>query len=387
MGESLRLLQAGDVNLDVPLDGLGDLPGEVQRHLANARYESFRSLVDAAIHRRVDATVLAGNLLPVRLPGSPARWFLHEQFSRLAAQAITVLVGGDVLPTPPAGSVWPENVVPTTSHHAVHWMTRSRQTVRVSDGMHPYDLSGVADHQLVVGGRLPSRQRIDHSPGTFWACSDDSAVTAGNSGLDRALLCGPLQGSGFEECGPHGAWELTIERGQYRDLRLVACDAVHWHQEELLLDADSTRNAVLTEMTGRAAQLHNRAGTTVVVRWLLSGEGEFLNTLWSPRVRQHLLDDVRQLCPTGCSMAGLEIGPVAEQLDDLEASSLASALRHTLSLLTQHETIDLLHIGDFESPSIPSGCRMLSRQRYLDHLETRIDQRLRGDLLPTARSA
>ena len=387
MGESLRLLQAGDVNLDVPLYGIGDLPDGLQRHLANARYESFRSLIDAAIHRRVDAIVLAGNLLPVRLPGSPARWFLHEQFSRLTAHAITVLVRGDALPTPPAGLAWPENVVPTAARHAVRWMTRSQQTVRVSDGLHPYDLSGVADHQLVVGGQLPTQQRIDHSPGTFWACSDDSAVTAGSSNLDRAHRCGPLQGSGFEDCGPHGAWELAIERGQYRDLRLVACDAVHWQQEELLLDSSSTRTTVLTEMVNRATQLHKRAGTTTVVRWLLSGEGELLNTFWSPRVRQDLLDEARKRCPTGCSMAGLEVATAAQQRDDLQESSLVSAFRHTLSTLTQSETIDFLLIGDFDSQSIPSGCRMLSRQRYLDHLEPRIDERLRGDLLPTARSA
>ncbi|TAK28661.1 MAG: DNA repair exonuclease [Chloroflexota bacterium] len=76
---SLRLLHTADVHLDAPFRWLGSRGNEQRRQLR----ETFRSVVDLALERRVDAFLVAGDLFDSNSPSQDTVDLVQSQLQRL----------------------------------------------------------------------------------------------------------------------------------------------------------------------------------------------------------------------------------------------------------------------------------------------------------------
>ena len=104
-GKKCRFLLSSDLHLEQPPYIPDDAPAWLRNRLLHSARFRLERLVDAAIAQRVDAVLIAGDLLHPERSGPRALLFVLEQFERLAARRIPVYWAGGEMDTPDR---WPD---------------------------------------------------------------------------------------------------------------------------------------------------------------------------------------------------------------------------------------------------------------------------------------
>jgi len=310
MGESFRFLHAGQLHLERPVSGLGEIPHHMRDTLIDAPVTSAERVFDAAIGEEVDFVLLTGDVVQPQLAGPRVLSFLLDQFDKLQQHDIAVYwVGGEV-DTPDR---WPEAVgLPP----GVHYFSANQ----VEEISHVRDETSIATilgksyngrRQIVCSEfRADSAQQfiiaaaygtapadaMDATNVGYWALGGaKERATVASSQHMTAHYCGTPQSRSAEQTGVQGCTIVSVDGEGRCNTKLVACDAVRWERERISLDSDATKETLLRRMQERIQVLSNDCGDRpVVVEWLVQCEGALGRRLRGGAVVDEIIADLRK---------------------------------------------------------------------------------------------
>jgi exonuclease SbcD len=320
--EPFRFLHAGDLHLDSPVEGLSaEAPPEVLALLRGATVEAWNSVVDAAIARRVDFVVIAGDVFEVASPTLLGQTRFRDGLARLAGAGIgSYVVHGNHDPLD--GRSWaPSLVFPPAVHRfgtapgeSAPVMRDGREIARIHGRSYP---RAAVTENYAVGMRASAEApfsigllhtNVGDRPGhaNYAPCSVDDLRA---SGMDywalghihqpgRVLADPPAYYSGIPqgrdpgELGARGCWLVEVDGSRQVTSTFLASDVVRWHPIEVpiaaLPDDEALRDACRTAVEEAMSVADGRS---LVVRIRLVGRGPLHASL----ARTGYVDDLRQL--------------------------------------------------------------------------------------------
>jgi DNA repair exonuclease SbcCD nuclease subunit len=86
----MKFIHCADVHLDTPLQGLAQYPGAPVNEIRNATRRAFEKVLDAAVSKRVDFLIIAGDLYDTGLKSFESALFFNKQMVRLKDAGIDV---------------------------------------------------------------------------------------------------------------------------------------------------------------------------------------------------------------------------------------------------------------------------------------------------------
>lgn len=307
-GRPFRFIHASDLHLEMPPQGVIEVPDHLRGAFIEAAYSAAQRVFDAAMAEEAEFLVLSGDILNPQRTGLRGPLFLTEQFARLAKQGIAVYwAGGDVDPP----EAWPSAFLLPSN---VHVFPRSRaiELVHERDGAPLARLVGMSrgDHQpLRADDFVPDPAGL-FSIAVVHGTADAATLQARGihywalGGLhDRSTLFssptiahypGSPQGRLPEELGPHGCTVVQVDdRGQARTTP-VPTDAVRWLSEEISVDEIADRDNIETLFRERVRTLIETApGRDLLISWTITGSNPAVAQLRHAAIRGELLGWLR----------------------------------------------------------------------------------------------
>jgi DNA repair exonuclease SbcCD nuclease subunit len=311
-GRPLRFIHASDFRLEMPLQGMVEVPGHLRDIFCDAPYAAARRVFDAAVAEEAQFLLLSGNLLDVSQAGISGPLFLLEQFSRLADRGIAVYWAGGETDPPDA---WP-SAFPLPAN--VHMFPRGRtgQFLHAPAGAPLVRLVG----QSGDGRRQLRPELFEPDPGGLptvaVAHGDMEAATPPNQGIcywalggrpDRANVSGTLRvpppASGYPdgtrsvpdtlvhwpgspqgrrpgETGIHGCTLVELDENGRARTSLLPTELVRWLDERLTVDENTGRKDLEASLQQRIAALKEAAPTLdLLIRWTVADSGPLLAEL------------------------------------------------------------------------------------------------------------
>ena len=323
----IRLLHIADVHFDT---GFACKSDEIREALRVAVRDAFSLVVDDAVRLRVDALLIAGDLLDDEHLRLDTERFLFEQVSRLGAEGIPVVyVTGNHDPGSPKARIrelrWPDNVtfIGDRNPTVVELQTRGGKLRVVGAG---HDMSRLGenlaatfprfDDQIPTVGLLhanvDSCTSDDHgryAPCSiadlesrrydYWALGHIHAPGPVR-GSQAIWYAGCLQGRHFREDGLRGACLVSMgslsPSGTQTTVELKSYAPIRW--EKVVVDnvgrfrgASQLDDAVAREVE---AVVRRASGVRLAVRVTLRGETELWRSLTDADERGELEDQWRE---------------------------------------------------------------------------------------------
>jgi exonuclease SbcD len=305
----LRFVHAGDLHLERPLSGVGEVPAHLREAFLEAPYLAAQQVFETALTEGVDAVLLSGDVVQLDRAGPRAIVFLLEQFRRLATHNIPVYWASGQADPPDA---WPANApLPANVHRFPIGRVGNFEHVRNGKAVariqgisrnpsHPVDDSGFHRdakglftvgvaygtgaspgaegdrvHYMALGGQH-RRQTVDQSPGI-------------------AHFAGTPQGRDPSEVGACGCTLVSVDETGHVKTTFVATDLLRWASETIELTAGADEESLLGLMHQRLGQLRNKhTDRDLLVTWKITGRGELLNRLRPGSASDWLLAQLRQ---------------------------------------------------------------------------------------------
>lgn len=288
----LRFVHASDLHLERPLGGVAEVPEHLRELFLDAPFEAAAQVFETALSERVDALLLAGDIVDFDLVGPRAVVFLQNQFQRLADRGIRVFWAcGDVDPAEswPASVPLPENVTVFPVGRAqeyslerdgeviakIQGISRNQGSELNDSGFHR-DANGLFTvgvsygtaaspgtegdrvHYMALGGQH-HRQTVDQSPGI-------------------AHYCGSPQGRTPDEPEAHGCTLVTVDDDGNVKTSFVATDSIRWITETIEVTAGTDEDALMNQMQHRVTKLQTKhSGSRLLISWIIEGRGQVLN--------------------------------------------------------------------------------------------------------------
>ncbi len=265
---SFSFIHAADVHLDSPLHGLARYDGVPVEEVRGATRAAFDRLIEAAIDRRVDFLIIAGDLYDGDWRDMGTGLYFTAAMGRLGRAGIAVyLLAGNH----DAASVITKNLPAIPNVHT--FTTRTAQTHRIPHlgvALHgrsfaerevyenlaagyPAALPGFFNIGLLhtaLGGHAAhaayapcTPQELAAKGYDYWALGHvhDHAVVAT---APYIVFPGNLQGRNIREQGPKGVVLVTVEDGEVTRLTPLALDVVRWAR----VAVDATGTAEIAEL-------------------------------------------------------------------------------------------------------------------------------------------
>lgn len=288
-GRPFCFVHSGDFHLAQPPYGLADEPEHLREEFLDAPLNAARKVFDAALAHKAAFVVLAGGVIDVAAIGPIGPVFLVEQFQRLNEQGVPVLWAlSDSDHLWPAEIELPANVHRLRPGEANAVSQNGRDLARI---VHvPVSKKGLPDGSLIAeaaGGAsgdfvlAVAAAAVDEdlpawrsTAANYWALGsqfDERTICAAPS---FARYAGSPQGRCPDHVGPHGCTVVTVDDSRAIHARHVATDAVRFC--DAVLDVGPTWDAdeLDLHLHERLVELRSSApGLTVLVRWLLRGNG------------------------------------------------------------------------------------------------------------------
>ncbi len=277
--------------------------------MINAPYLAAQRVFDAAVAENVAFVVLTGNLLDLGSPEPRALQFLTERFAQLEKHGIAAYWAGAAIDDPrlwPQGLELPESVirfsggqVDEISHFVgdeavATLLGRSRRSAKE---IRAKDFAEEADDQLTiaaVAGRADPAKLAERSV-DYWALGGESQRETLLSEPRAAHYPGTPQGRNPRHAGPHGCTLVECGFDGVQRLRFIACDAVRWHTERVILEPSMTTSQLEQSCAERVQQLRSQSpGQTMLVTWTLTGTAATTQLHDLNRTRDRLEDWLRQ---------------------------------------------------------------------------------------------
>ena len=251
-----RFVHASDFHLEMPLQGVAEVPDHLREALLDAAYTAAERVFDAVLAEEAEFLVLSGDILHPPQTGPRGPLFLSEQFARLAQRQIPVYWASGGVDPPEA---WPA-VIPLARQCA-------------SDVPRPGCRTGSSARRRAVGpaaaGR-PRRQSHDAAraiftptrpgcirrrsawngrnggPGTpgidYWALGGRHDRSTLFSAPQVAHYAGSPQGRRPDEAGVHGCTLVQVDENRQSRTILVPTDAIRWLSERVVVEVTTSRS-------------------------------------------------------------------------------------------------------------------------------------------------
>ncbi|SFH69864.1 hypothetical protein [Planctomicrobium piriforme] len=280
MRSAFRVLQAADFHLHQPLESAGVLPAELREIFNQARERAALKVFQTAMSSAVDLLLLTG---PLALFEEEPRLacFLMEQFRQLQLHGVQVVWAAQNSGGLPNwtfdGHV--ERLVPGES--------LSLKSLRSGRRMH------VA---WLVGGQIPLSVTSEELQVTLQGAGQGLGIEYAIAGSTqparhRTVSIQPDGPSDTAECG---MWLTEAALGQIPTSSLLPTAPVHWAEETLELQLQTTYSELLVEMERRIARRQARQATELtLLQWQLTGQGPLWEQLAEVAAGRELLLQLR----------------------------------------------------------------------------------------------
>lgn len=399
----MRILHLADVHLDA---SFASRSPRVRARLRRATREAFRSAVDVALDREVDAVVVAGDLFDGDRLSFETEAFLCTELARLDERRVPVVYatgnhdpGSGRLPA----VAWPDcvTVVADATPRRIPVVGRTGERVGwVTAAGHPssHETRDLAADFPGPDGSLPevavlhtqvvgSRNAEAHEP-----YAPSTLATLTGSGYDywalghvhvRQVLSelpgvhypGNLQGRTPRESGPKGVLVAEVRRGFAASVAFVPVAPVRW--EDLVVDRiPETGNleALVRHVRKRWAEARRTdpdPGREWMVRVRLSGPTRLWRQLAEPEEQAHLSREIEDRL--GVLEAQVRLDGLHAPVDVREHQGREDVLGSALRLVEE------LRSGDVELPGLLDELALQPEGELADYLAG-ILEGARGDL-------
>jgi DNA repair exonuclease SbcCD nuclease subunit len=334
-GRPFRFVHAGDFHLEMPLQGVIEVPDHLRDAFCEAPFAAAQRVFDAAVAEEAEMVVLSGNLVHPGRAGVRGPLFLAEQFARLAEQGIAVYWAGGEVDPPEA---WPAAFPLGANVHVfprgkVGELVHSRDDVPLvrlvgesRDGQRPFrpgqyqaDPGGLATIAVVPGSveAAAIAARGIH----YWALGGRH---------DRATLLqsptvahwpGSPQGRRPEHSGAHGCTLVQVDEQGHARTSFLPTDAIRWLDEPVDVDEHTGREDLDGRLRQRVqALLETTPKLDLLISWTIAGSGPLLAELRRGSLGPELLGRLRSeygLASPAAWSVSLEVepaGPLPEAL-------------------------------------------------------------------------
>lgn len=288
----LRFIHTSDLHLERPLGGIAEVPEHLREIFLEAPFEAAAQVFETALSERVDALLIAGDVVDFDLVGPRAVVFLQEQFQRLADHDVPVYWAcGNVDPA----ESWPASV-PLPENVTIFPVGRAQEYELVRDGEVIAKIQGVSRNQ---GSQLDDSGFHRDAHGIFTiGVSYGTSASPGTEGdrvhymalggqhhrqtVDQspgiAHYCGSPQGRTPDETEAHGCTLVTVDDSGNVKTSFVATDSIRWITETMEVTAGTDEDALMTQMQNRVSKLQTKhSGSRLLITWIIEGRGKVLN--------------------------------------------------------------------------------------------------------------
>lgn len=235
----MKFIHAADLHLDSPFLGLTTLPSHLLTTVREATFTAATAVFDRALAMQVDFVILAGDLFDRAEQSVAAQAYLFEQFDRLRAADIPVIISfgnHDYLADQHQTVAYPDNVTvlgPTVTTKTL--TLKSGESVAISGFSYPqrwvptdqlaaYPTHATTDwHIGMLHGAVATGNEDHYAPFTvaellakrydYWALGHIHH----HQMLEQTppiLYAGNTQGRAINEVGEKGAYLVTSQAGQ-----------------------------------------------------------------------------------------------------------------------------------------------------------------------------
>jgi len=269
MGGALRILQAGDFQLDQPIQTGTILSQEHRETVINARYLAAQRTIATAISHSADIVLLCGNMFNWSEDRRPA-WFLVEQFGRFQQAGIDVVWMTQSDGNFVTGKV--ADFVPWSTN--VHFVSPSQPSLLTRDGRSiRIGTESALKHHLHKGSHADLTIQLQHVGDvnllTYHSQFDDAALKA---------AVNIAQATSDRNPGAHGIDIVTCFDGDLRST-FVATDAVRWVTEAIAISG-LNRDQLKSEISTRCERHYNESCAFLTLcNWQFTGHGALWNEL------------------------------------------------------------------------------------------------------------
>jgi len=235
----MKFIHAADLHLDSPFLGLRQLPNSLLTQVRNATFDAATVVFDRALAEHVDFVLLAGDLFDRAEQSVAAQAYLFQQFERLNAAKIPVLVSfgnHDYLADQHQTVAYPENVTVFGAKVETKTLTlASGETVAISGFSYPqrwvptdqtvaFPTHAATDwHIGMLHGAVSAGPDDHYAPFTvaellakrydYWALGHIHQRQRLQE-QPPIIYAGNTQGRSVTETGDRGAYLVTSEQGE-----------------------------------------------------------------------------------------------------------------------------------------------------------------------------
>lgn len=273
--QGFRFLHASDFRLELPVDGLLELPDRFGSAVLDAPRLAVQRLFDAALKEKVDFVVLSGDLLSPRDTGPWGLLFLIEQFKRLQTERIPIYWAAGKSDSPdviPAAFRFPDNVhvFPVGQFEERLFSREGTAVARIlgtswgKAGVKPrggIDLVEGVDDLYTIGvfnGRLPS-ETLKTDAVRYWALGGSRVRETVSRNPCMAIYAGSTLARNFTETGDFGATLVEVGESGRTTTTTVRTSPLRWSVETLVVREDETEEKILNEARSRLKAIQERA--------------------------------------------------------------------------------------------------------------------------------
>lgn len=318
---TVSFLHAADLHLDSPFRGITAESPEVAGRIRSSTFDAFDRLVEAALERRVDFVLVAGDVYDGADRSLRAQLRFRDGLARLAARGVRSFVvhgNHDPLDGWTSAIAWPDGV---------HVFGDAIEDVEVAIGGEPAAVvSGISYPKKNERRNLASRFRraadglfhvgllhanvgadTGHEP--YAPCELSELVASGvdywalGHVHERAVLHrdpyvvypGNIQGRHIRETGARGCVHVTVEGRRVAEVEFVPLDAVRWELVRVDVSGIAEIDALDDRLAGAVeAALGEADGRPLLCRVVLEGRGPLHAELARERASADLLERFRE---------------------------------------------------------------------------------------------
>lgn len=316
---NFRFIHAADIHLDSPMHGIARYEGVPVDEFRMATRKAFNNLIAAAIDRRVDFVVLAGDLFDGDWKDMSTGLYFARSLGKLAAARIPVYItkgNHDAasivtreLPLPDNTFVFDHRKPQTfeIEELGVALHGRSFPKAQVTDDLatgYPPAISGLFNIGVLHTALTGHPPHADYAPCSpdelaaksydYWALGHvhDHVVIRTDPHI---VFPGNLQGRNIRETGVKGAVLVEVSDGVVSQLEHVPLDVLRWAECRADCSGAETLEDVQARAQSALADVHTRyaSGLPLIARLRLCGETPAHNLL-QDRI-ERLRDEMRTL--------------------------------------------------------------------------------------------
>ncbi|KPB04928.1 metallophosphoesterase family protein [Bacillus sp. CHD6a] len=297
--KKIRFLHAADLHLDSPFMGLSHLPQQLFKQIRKSTFQSLTTLINAAIHHKVDFVLLAGDLFDLEQRSLIAQATLRKEFLRLNNAGIQVyLIHGnhDYLTEEHTLFNYPENVHIFTeqverkaymkdeeefaciygfSYKQRHLTENMTSYYEKEDNMIPFhigmlhgNLSGREEHDPYAPFTLPDLLDKDFD---YWALGHVHKREILHH-HPPIVYPGNIQGRHKKEQGDKGCYLVDLWEDGISELTFIETSSILWEELEISIHELQTVDQLM-EKTKEAVDAIRLEGKGKLLRITYTGSG------------------------------------------------------------------------------------------------------------------